>query len=100
MRTIYIDSDFKCYTTNDGSRTAIDTDFFDGKCTAFIEGYRFIPEGESWIRNDGVTFVGDMVAPWKDYNILLAYQEQYEAMLPEIQDMQTALNTLGVTVDG
>ena len=87
MRTIYIDSDFKCYTTNDGSRTAIDTDFFDGKCTAFIEGYRFIPEGESWIRNDGVTFVGDMVAPWKDYNILLAYQEQYEAI--EVLDANT-----------
>lgn len=99
MKTIYLDSDFKCYTTNDGTMTAVETDFFDGKCDAFIKGYRFIPSGESWTRADGAVFHGEMVAPWKDYSILSAYQEQYEAMLPEIQDMKTALNTLGVTLD-
>lgn len=99
MKTIYLDSEFKCHITNDGQMTAVETDCFDGKCDAFIEGHRYIPAGESWTRSDGVVFRGEMIAPWKDYKILCAYQEQYESMLPELQDMQTALETLGVTAD-
>ena len=99
MRTIYIDPDYKCHVTGDGTMTAVETDFFDGKCTAYIEGYRYIPAGECWTRSDGVVFRGEMLAPWKDCAILAAYQEQYEAMLPEMEDMQIALNTLGVTAD-
>ena len=75
---IYIDSDFKCHTSNDGTMTAVETDFFDGKCDALIEGYRFIPAGESWTREDGVVFTGEMVAPWKPYSELAAAQQQYE----------------------
>ena len=56
MKTIYIGSDFKCHVSNDGTMAAVETDFFDGKCDAFIEGYRFIPSGESWTRSDGVVF--------------------------------------------
>lgn len=85
MKTIYIDSDFKCHVTNDGTMTAIETDFFDGKCDAYIEGYRFVPYGESWTRSDGVVFHGEMIAPWQDYNVLQAYQKQYEAMNAELQ---------------
>ena len=47
MKTIYIDSDFKCHITDDGTMRAVETDFFDQKCDAFIEGYRFVPAGES-----------------------------------------------------
>lgn len=79
MRTIYIDSDCKCHVTDDGTLTAVSTDFFDGKCDNFVEGYRLIPEGHSWRRSDGVVFHGEMIAPWKDSRILQAYQEQYEA---------------------
>ena len=75
---IYIDSDFKCHTTNDGTMTAVETDFFDGKCNAYIEGYRFVPSGESWTRSDGVVFQGEMVAPWKPYDELDAAQREYE----------------------
>ena len=100
MRTIYIDSDYKCHLTNDGTMAAVETDAFDGKCDAYIEGYRFVPSGETWVRSDGEEFRGEMIAPWKDYALLEAYQHQYEAMLPEIQDMQTALNTMGVSIDG
>lgn len=84
MRTIYIDSEFKCHTINDGTMTAVETAFFDGKCDSFIEGYRFVPFGESWTRPDGVVFAGEMVSPWKDYNILAAYQRQYETMQAEL----------------
>ena len=76
---IYIDSDFKCHTTNpDGMYTAVETDFFDGKCDAYIEGYRFVPAGETWTRPDGVAFTGEMIAPWKDWRELDAAQREYE----------------------
>jgi len=32
MKTIYIDSDFKCHVSNDDTMRAVETDFFDGKC--------------------------------------------------------------------
>lgn len=85
MRTIYIDSEFKCHISNDGTMTAVETDIFDGKCAAFIEGIRFVPDGESWTREDGVVFTGEMVAPWKPYSELAAYQLQYETMLAEAE---------------
>ena len=78
MKTIYIDSDFKCHVTNDGSMTSVETDAFDGKCDSFIEGYRFVPDGETWVRKDGIAFHGQMVAPWKDYNLLSTIQSLYE----------------------
>lgn len=81
---IYIDSEYKCHTANDGTLTAVETDFFDGKCSAFIEGHRFVPAGQIWIREDGEAFAGEMVAPWKDNSILAAYQRQYETMQAEL----------------
>lgn len=78
MKTIYLDSAFKCHVTDDGTMTAVETVLFDGKCDSFIEGYYFIPSGESWTRSDGVVFYGEMVAPWKPYSELAAAQTQYE----------------------
>ena len=76
---VYIDSDFKCHTSNpDGILTAIETDFFDGKCAAYVEGYRFIPSGESWTRPDGIVFYGEMAAPWENWQELDAVQRDYE----------------------
>lgn len=86
MKTIYIKPDsFECYVTNDGTMTAIETDFFDGKCDAYIEGYRFVPAGKSWTRSDGRVFHGEMIAPWKDYAELAAAQAQYERDNEELQ---------------
>lgn len=95
---IYIDSDFKCHVTNDGTMVAVETDFFDGKSETFIEGYRFVPEGETWVRSDGVVFHGEMISPWKDYRELDQAQREYEKQ--EMEDMRKALNELGVYVDG
>lgn len=83
MKTIYIDSDFKCHTSNDGTMPPLETDFFESKCDAFIKGYRYIPAGESWTRGDGVVFHGEMIAPWKPYPELAAAQAQYEADLAD-----------------
>lgn len=98
MKTIYIDSDFKCHITNDGTMVSIKTDSFDGKCDAFIEGYRFVPSGETWTREDGVSFAGEMITPWKDYSVLDQAQRKYEQ--EQLDDMREALALLGVTVDG
>ena len=53
-------------------------DAFDGKCNAYIEGYRFIPSGQTWTRADGVVFTGEMIAPWKPWDELDAAQREYE----------------------
>ena len=76
--TIYIDTDFKCHVTDDGTMTAIDTDAFDGKCDAYIEGYRFVPAGETWTREDGAQFEGEMISPWRPWAELDAAQREYE----------------------
>lgn len=97
MKTIYIDSDFRCHVTNDGTMIAVETKAFDGKCDAYIEGYRLVPDGESWIRWDGVVFHGEMISPWKPWAELDAAQREYERQ--EAVDMKEALALLGVNVD-
>ena len=72
---IYIDADIKCHISPADGLTAIETDFFDGKCRQYIEGYRFVPFEQSWKREDGQVFHGEMVAPWRDYSILSEFQE-------------------------
>ena len=91
--TIYIDSDYKCYTSEADGRRAVETNFFDGKCQESIESFRFVPDGETWTREDGEEFRGEMTAPWKDLGEAYAAQTayvtaqnaQYEAALTEIE---------------
>lgn len=78
---IYIDKEYKCHVTDDGTGTAVETAYFDGKCDAYIEGYRYIPAGESWKRSDGVVFEGEMVAPWRPHSELDAAQRAYEKQI-------------------
>ena len=94
MKTIYLDNDFKCHTQDDGTMTSVETDFFDGKCDVFIEGYRLVPTGETWVRDDGVEFHGEMVSPWKDYAVLAAAQNQHENDIAQMDDMENALAIL------
>lgn len=96
---IYIDHDCRCHTANDGTMREFDVPFFEGKCAAFIQGYRYVPEGETWTRPDGLEFRGEMIAPAVDIRILEAYQKQYEQMLPELSDAEAALELMGVRVD-
>ena len=76
--TIYIDSDFRCHTSGGEGRRAFDVEFFNDRCKAFIEGYRYVPAGESWTRKDGVKFSGEMIAPAMDYSKLAAAQGGYD----------------------
>ena len=97
---IYIDSNYRCHTTNpDGAFCEVVLSknaeaFFADKCTAFIEGYRFIPDGESWVREDGTIFTGEMISPWKDYSELDAAQRKYEKQI--VNEYNTILQELGV----
>ena len=92
--TIYIDSDYRCRIADDGTRRAFDVPFFDGKCPEWIESYRFVPEGDTWTREDGEVFT-NMVAPWKDLSEAYAAQAAY--VTAEVEDMRSALDLLGVT---
>ena len=70
MRTIYIDSENKCHTSNDGTMTAVETDFFDGKCDTFVEGYCYE------VRENSIS-----IYPWKPYDELDTAQREYERQL-------------------
>lgn len=92
---IYIDSDFKCHTSAADGRMQVVTDAFDGKCDTYIEGYRFIPSGQTWTRADGTVFVGEMIAPWKPWAELDAVQreyerEQYQTVAAQIKELDEA----------
>ena len=91
--TIYIDSDYKCYVSAAEGRRAIETNEFDGKCPEWIESFRFVPAGETWVSPNGEMFRGEMVSPWKNLGEAYAAQTayvtaqnaQYEAALAEIE---------------
>lgn len=83
---IYIDKEFKCHVADDGTMTAVETDAFDGKCDAYIEGHRFVPDGAIWTREDGTVFEGEMKSPWKDSAALEAAQTQYERDNASLQE--------------
>ena len=88
---IYIDSDYKCHTSLADGVTAVETDAFEDKCSRYIQGYRFVPAGESWTREDGHTFTGEMIAPWRDYAILAEFQSIYEEELAKAVEEIAAL---------
>ena len=105
MKTIYIDSDFKCHTKNpDGMYIFVETVAFDGKCDTYIEGYRFVPVGSSWTRSDGVVFTGEMISPWKDWAELDAAQREYEreqlaAASAQIAEYEAALSEIEAALE-
>lgn len=95
--TIYIDEEFKCHTVPGEGLRAVETDAFDGKCRQYIEGFRFIPAGERLINPDGSFLGGEMIIPWRDYELLAEFQAIYEEELAKQADMEAALEVLGVS---
>lgn len=93
---IYIDSEFKCHTASGEGLAAVETDFFDGKAPGFIEGYRFVPAGQSWTREDGAVFAGEMVSPWKDWEELDEIQRAYEREM--VQSLESRNEELVTTM--
>ncbi len=101
---IYIDIECKCHVNNpDGIYTEIEApEQFNGKCPAYIEGFRVRPEGYTFTREDGMVFgpEGESVSPWVDLAILEKAQLEYELeqLKAELADADAALEVLGVTV--
>lgn len=104
MKTIYLNKEFQCSVTErEDTVQSIETDYFDGKCNAWIEGYRFVPLGQTWTRADGVQFSGEMAAPFKDYTYLEMVQSLYDQLAADITDTQLAVAELyesGVAMNG
>ena len=96
---IYIDTNYECHVTDDGTMTAVETDAFDGMCTEYIEGYRFVPAEQTWTRDDGVAFAGEMISPWRNWAELDAAQREYERQqLAQYESALTEIEAaLGVT---
>lgn len=97
MKTIYLDTDFRCHVADDGAMLPIETEEFDGKCAEYIEGYRYIPYGSTWTNSEGKVFEGKTIFPWKTWDELDAAQREYERA--ELADMRNALAIRGVTLD-
>ena len=79
---IYVDKDFKCHATNpDGTLREVDTDFFPGKCQAFVEGYCY-DDRDGYVR----------IYPWHPYEALDQEQREYERR--QLEEAQTALGII------
>ena len=83
---IYLDEDFRCHASGGEGLREVETDFFDGKCPEFIAGYRFIPAGESWTREDGTVFTGEMATPVRDYAGLEEIQSAVNRVQAELDE--------------
>ena len=86
MRTIYIDSESRCHLTDDGTMTAVETDFFDGKCDEFVEGFCY-EILERAVR----------IYSWRPYSELDNAQREYERqLLQELQESSIPVSDLDV----
>lgn len=83
--TIYVDSLYHCHRTNDGTMTAVETDFFIGKCDVFVEGYCY-DTSKGYVQ----------IYPWRPYFELEAAQWQYE--LAQLADYKAACERMGIVV--
>ena len=98
--TVYIDENCRCHAQNAPGRRAVEVPALEGKCRRFIEGYRYVPAGESWVRADGKVFQGEMLAPHEDYSRLQAAQQVYEELSPKIQEFKEKMEALAECIDG
>jgi hypothetical protein len=82
--TIDVDSLYHCHRTDDGAMTAVESDFFVGKCDTFVEGYcHDTSKGYA------------QIYPWKSYDELDAAQREYER-----QKLADAENALAILLGG
>lgn len=68
--TIYVDSSKHCHRTGDETMTAVETNFFVGKCDELVEGF-------CYDNSKGYA----TYYPWKPYSELDDAQREYERQL-------------------
>ena len=88
---VYIDAAFRCSATAGEGLTAVEASVFDGKCSTWINGMRYVPAGQTWTRADGTTFSGEMLSPVMDVQVLAAAQAEYEAAQATIAELDAAV---------
>ena len=91
----YIDHEYKCHANPAPGLREFSDERFDGKCSEYIEGYRYVPVGETYVENN-IEYAGEQIFPWVDIRLLDAAQSEYERQLME--DMRQALGIMEVTV--
>lgn len=96
MSKVYIDADFKCHVTEAPGLIPVEVPEFDGMCDTYIEGFRYVPKGETWVRDDGEVFEGEMLSAFVDTSELGDAQMQYEKALIAIYEQ--SLTTMGVVL--
>lgn len=82
---VYVDKEYKCHMSDDGTLTPVEHEFFNGKCGTFIEGYCCKVDGD-------IT----SIYPWKPYAELDKAQRVYERQLlaeyeAELAELDAAL---------
>lgn len=84
---IYIDENYICSAEAADSKREFEVEFFDDKEASLISGYRYVPTGETYTREDGVQFEGEMITPLSLSAYLLATERiaALEALLAELQ---------------
>ena len=83
---VYIDEHNHCHLENpDGIYTPIVTEFFVGKCDAFVEGYT-IDDSKGYRQ----------IYPWKPYSELEEAQRDYERQ--QLADYKAACERMGIVV--
>lgn len=91
MRTIYLNSDFRCFLAPVEGSTPIETDIFDGKSDAYIQASRYVPSGYTWTRKDGQEFSGEMVTFWKKYDEVEEQKYQIEQLQKQLTELATTI---------
>lgn len=89
---VYLDNDFIAHFDNIEGYIEAEDSFFDYICPENFNCYRFIPDGQSWIRKDGKVFYGKAICLISPSNEATRRQRDYENQL--LSNMQTALETL------
>ena len=70
---IFVDSEFHCHTYYpDGTFREVESEFFDGKCATFVEGYCY-DNSKGYVQR----------YPYKPYNKIASAQAQYELDMAE-----------------
>ena len=94
MKTYYLDADYRLHLSYaEGLKPWEDAEGrFDGKCQAYIEGFRVVPESETWVREDGAEFTGLMISAAVPFDELDAAQREHERKL--LAEYETALSAI------
>lgn len=99
MRTVYLDSDYRVHLTQTGNLMPYITNVFDGKCDTYVEGYRIVPEGAVWTRDDGIEFVGPMVAAAASFGETFSVQKQYEEDCSNMMTLEEAAELIDIVYE-